>query len=114
MENPSYLEWGEVLEDADVDFVIGQKQDRVLTEGLGLGHCALGGFYFLNQMDFVPWPATGYRGFLRLLTEVERTVQEVKYEKDVWTKLSPFKTLGRKGDGKGTQKAGCQSGFSEF
>lgn len=91
MENPTYHEWGVSLRDSAADFAIGMKQDRALAEGVGVPHLSLGGFYFLNQFNFVPWPYYGIRGSLSLLSEIARVLDAVKQEKQSWTGLSFIK-----------------------
>ena len=91
LKNPTFFEWGNALRDSDVDFSVGMKQDKVLTEGLGIPHISLGGFYFLNQWNMVPWPYFGIRGVLGLLSEIAKAVADVKNEKDSWKKLSYIK-----------------------
>ncbi|TAK34023.1 MAG: hypothetical protein EPO21_11015 [Chloroflexota bacterium] len=94
MENPTFFEWGTAVRDSVADFVVGMKQDRVLTEGMKVPHLPLGGFYFLNQFNFIPWPYLGVRGVLGLLTELSKVMEDVKHEKDSWRALSYIKPRG--------------------
>lgn len=84
LENPTYYEYGKKLKEAKVDFSIGQRQDKALSEGLGITHRSLGGFYFWNQFNFYPSPYFGIMGTLTLLSEMSELVEDTFYEKDVW------------------------------
>lgn len=84
LENPSYYFFGKKLQDEKVDFAIGANQDKSLCEGMGVPHLSLGGFYFYNQFNFVPWPYFGVLGTLNLFSEMSRLVENAFYEKRMW------------------------------
>lgn len=84
MENPTYYRYGLEIQKAGVDFSIGMRQDRVLTEGLDIPHASLAGTYFFNQFNFVPYPYMGILGSLNLLSEMARLVEDAFSEKEAW------------------------------
>jgi len=88
MENPTYLALGQAVKDANVDFVVGSMQDKPLFKGLGTAHLNLGGFYYFNNYNFVPWPLAGVKGSLRLFSEISRVVDDAFYESEAWKKLA--------------------------
>lgn len=83
-ENPTYLEYGNAIKKAKVDFTVGQGQDKVLSEGLRIPQMSLGGFYFLSQTNFIPWPYFGILGSLALLTEIARGIEGFQFERESW------------------------------
>lgn len=95
LENPSYLLYGERLQEAEVVMSIGQAQDRQLSEGLSIPHLALGGFYFFNQFNFVPWPYFGVLGVLNLVSELWKLTDEVLTDKEPW-RSHHFRPRGEK------------------
>ena len=88
LENPTYFQLGQAVKDAAVDFVIGSMQDKPLFKGLGVAHLNLGGFYYFNNYNFVPWPLVGVKGSLRLFSEVSKVVEDAFYESEAWKKLA--------------------------
>ncbi len=88
LENPTYFQLGQAAKEADVDFVVGSMQDKPLFKGLGLAHLNLGGFYYFNNYNFVPWPLAGVKGSLRLFSEISKVVDEAFYETEAWKKLA--------------------------
>jgi len=88
LENPTYLEYGEAIKKAHVDFAVGQIQDKTLTEGLNIPHMTMGGHYFFSNFDFVPWPYVGIMGSLKLLSDIYRVLRSSKYEREGWKALS--------------------------
>ena len=88
LENPTYFQLGQAVKDAAVDFVIGSMQDKPLFKGLGVAHLNLGGFYYFNNYNFVPWPLVGVKGSLRLFSEICKVVDEAFYESEAWKKLA--------------------------
>lgn len=91
LDDPSYYQYGRMLVEENVDFAIGQKNDRTLVEGLKIPHLGLGGFYYFNHFTFIPWPYAGVLGTLHLLTEMARVTDEVKSEKGGWIARSYIK-----------------------
>jgi nitrogenase molybdenum-cofactor synthesis protein NifE len=71
-DNPTNFVFAEVCRDRKADFVIGRRFDRTLFEGQGMVNIPLGGRYFMNQFNFVPWPWTGVTGVLGLQSEVAK------------------------------------------
>ncbi len=88
LENPTYLEIGEAAKKANVDFAIGSIQDKPLFRSYGIAHLNLGGFYYFNNYNFVPWPLVGVKGSLRLFSEICKVVDEAFYESEAWKKLA--------------------------
>ncbi len=88
LENPTSFQLGEAVKEANVDFVIGSIQDKPLFKGLGMAHLNLGGFYYFNNYNFVPWPLVGIKGSLRLFSEISRVVEDAFYETEAWKKLA--------------------------
>ena len=88
LENPTYYQLGEAVREANVDFVIGSMQDKPLFKGLGIAHLSIGGFYYFNNYNFVPWPLVGVKGSLRLISEISKVVDEAFYETEAWKKLN--------------------------
>jgi len=68
--NPTYLEYGMSMREAGVHFAIGEMVEQHLTEGLSITTIPMGGFYFMNHFNFIPWPFMGIRGMLNLMTEI--------------------------------------------
>lgn len=81
--NPSYYEYGELINSTNVDFAIGSIQDKPLCLGYKIPHLSLTGFNFFNQYNFIPYPNFGIRGVLGLLTELSRVMEEAFYLKDM-------------------------------
>jgi nitrogenase molybdenum-iron protein alpha/beta subunit len=90
-ENPSFYEYGMAVQKAKVDFSIGQRNDKPLIEGLRIPQVPIGGFHYMNQFNFVPWPYFGILGSLNLLSEIARGVEEVKFERGGWISRSFIK-----------------------
>ncbi len=88
LENPTYLQLGEATKQANVDFAIGSIQDKPLFRSYGIAHLNLGGFYYFNNYNFVPWPLVGVKGSLRLFSEICKVVDEAFYESEAWKKLA--------------------------
>ncbi|MFQ5852080.1 MAG: nitrogenase component 1, partial [Candidatus Binatia bacterium] len=88
LENPTYFQLGEAVKEANVDFVIGSIQDKPLFKSFGVAHLNLGGFYYFNNYNFVPWPLVGVKGSLRLFSEVSKIVEDAFYETEAWKKLA--------------------------
>ncbi|MBI4524194.1 MAG: nitrogenase component 1 [Deltaproteobacteria bacterium] len=88
LENPTYLQMGEAAKKANVDFAIGSMQDKPLFKSYGIAHLNLGGFYYFNNYNFVPWPLVGVKGSLRLFSEICRVVDDAFYETEAWKKLA--------------------------
>ncbi len=89
LENPTYLQLGEAAKRANVDFAIGSIQDKPLFRGYGIAHLNLGGFYYFNNYNFVPWPLVGVKGSLRLFSEIcSKVVDEAFYESEAWKQLA--------------------------
>lgn len=88
LENPTYLQIGEAAKQANVDFAIGSIQDKPLFRSYGIAHLNLGGFYYFNNYNFVPWPLVGVKGSLRLFSEICKVVDEAFYESEAWKKLA--------------------------
>ncbi len=88
LENPTYFQLGEAVKEANVDFVIGSIQDKPLFKSFGTAHLNLGGFYYFNNYNFVPWPLVGVKGSLRLFSEVSKVVDDAFYETEAWKKLA--------------------------
>ncbi len=84
MENPSFYAYGEKIRELQPELAVGMLQDRVLCEGLGVPHRSLGGFYFYNQFNFVPWPLMGIRGTLALTSELWEVTDRVMTASDLW------------------------------
>jgi len=80
--NPSYLEYGHAIKEANVDFSIGSIHDKPLSYSHKIPHLSLCGFNFYNQYNFIPWPLVGVRGVLGLLTELSRVMEETFYIKE--------------------------------
>jgi nitrogenase molybdenum-cofactor synthesis protein NifE len=91
-ENPTYYQYGEALIKKEVDFAIGQKNDKTLVEGLNIPHLSLGGYHFFNHNVFIPWPYFGILGNLHLLSEIGRVTEELKAEKGGWIARSFIRT----------------------
>jgi nitrogenase molybdenum-iron protein alpha/beta subunit len=88
LENPTYLQLGEAAKQANVDFAIGSIQDKPLFKSYGIAHLNLGGFYYFNNYNFVPWPLVGVKGSLRLFSEICKVVDDAFYETEAWKKLA--------------------------
>jgi nitrogenase molybdenum-iron protein alpha/beta subunit len=88
LENPTYLTLGEATKAANVDFAIGSIQDKPLFRSYGIAHLNLGGFYYFNNYNFVPWPLVGVKGSLRLFSEICKVVDDAFYESEAWKKLA--------------------------
>jgi nitrogenase molybdenum-iron protein alpha/beta subunit len=88
LENPTYLQLGEAAKQANVDFAIGSIQDKPLFKSYGIAHLNLGGFYYFNNYNFVPWPLVGVKGSLRLFSEICKVVDDAFYETEAWEKLA--------------------------
>jgi nitrogenase molybdenum-iron protein alpha/beta subunit len=88
LENPTYHQLGEAAKQANVDFAIGSIQDKPLFRSYGIAHLNLGGFYYFNNYNFVPWPLVGVKGSLRLFSEICKVVDEAFYETEAWKKLA--------------------------
>ncbi|MBI2231207.1 MAG: hypothetical protein HYU46_19165 [Deltaproteobacteria bacterium] len=88
LENPTYHQLGEAAKQANVDFAIGSIQDKPLFKSYGIAHLNLGGFYYFNNYNFVPWPLVGVKGSLRLFSEICKVVDEAFYETEAWKKLA--------------------------
>lgn len=88
LENPTYLQLGEAAKEAKVDFAIGSIQDKPLFKSYGIAHLNLGGFYYFNNYNFVPWPLVGVKGSLRLFSEICKVVDDAFYETEAWKKLA--------------------------
>lgn len=88
LENPTYLQLGQAAKEANVDFAIGSIQDKPLFKSYGIAHLNLGGFYYFNNYNFVPWPLIGVKGSLRLFSEVSKVVEDAFYESEAWKKLA--------------------------
>ncbi len=88
MENPTPLHYGRKIEELKLDFSIGMDQDKSLVEGLGIAHRSLGGFYFYNNYNFVPWPYMGVRGVLNLLSEMSELARDAFFERAMWKEYS--------------------------
>ncbi|MBI2917907.1 MAG: nitrogenase component 1 [Chloroflexi bacterium] len=84
MENPSFYAYGEKIKEHQPELAVGMLQDRVLAEGLGVPHRSLGGFYFYNQFNFVPWPLMGIRGTLGLTSELWEVTDRVMSASELW------------------------------
>jgi len=85
--NPSYFEYGNAIKEANVDFSIGAIHDKPLSLSYKIPHLSLCGFYFYNQYNFIPWPLTGVRGVLGLLSELSGVMEETFYMKEEIEKL---------------------------
>ena len=70
MENPTFFDYGNKIEEAGVVFAIGQRNDGHLAEGLGIPHILLTGPHYMNHWDLFPWPFFGVRGSLYLAGEL--------------------------------------------
>jgi len=88
LENPTYHQLGEAAKQANVDFAIGSIQDKPLFKSYGIAHLNLGGFYYFNNYNFVPWPLVGVKGSLRLFSEICKVVDDAFYETEAWKKLA--------------------------
>ncbi len=88
LENPTYLQLAEAAKQANVDFAIGSIQDKPLFKSYGIAHLNLGGFYYFNNYNFVPWPLVGVKGSLRLFSEICKVVDDAFYETEAWKKLA--------------------------
>lgn len=84
LENPSYFEYGKALKENEVHCAVGQRYERVLVEGMKIPHLALGGAYFFNSFQFVPWPYMGVRGLLSLLSEMGELMERMFHDKEGW------------------------------
>jgi len=80
--NPSYYEYADFLKKNNVDFAIGSIQDKPLCIGNEIPHLSLTGYNFFNQYNFIPFPNTGIRGILGLLTELSGVMQDAFYLKN--------------------------------
>ena len=83
LKNPSYFEYGNLINEAQVDFAIGSIQDKPLCLGHKIPHLSLSGFNFFNQYNFIPWPNFGIRGTLGLLSELSKVMEDAFYLKDM-------------------------------
>ncbi|MEI7473932.1 MAG: nitrogenase component 1 [bacterium] len=90
--NPTYHEYGQMMTSKNVDFSIGAIQDKPLSLGLKVPHLSLGGYYFYNQYNFIPYPNMGIRGVLGIITELSRVLEDAFYLKDM---LSEYSYKGR-------------------
>lgn len=86
LENPSYFDWIEKVKEAQVEMVLGMRYDHALARGAGIPHRSLGGWYFYNMFNFVPWPYMGIRGMLYLTGELWEVTQGVLSADDLWEK----------------------------
>ncbi len=86
LENPSYMDWVNKLKEAQVEMSVGMRYDHALTRGAGIPHRSLGGWYFYNMFNFVPWPYMGVRGMLYLTGELWEVTQDVLSADDLWEK----------------------------
>jgi nitrogenase molybdenum-iron protein alpha chain len=96
--NPTYHEYGQLMNAKNVDFSIGAIQDKPLSMGYKIPHLSLGGFYFYNQYNFIPYPNMGIRGVLGLLTELSKVLEDAFYLKDMISEYS-FKGMENKDEG---------------
>lgn len=88
LENPLYIDLSRAIQKAEVEFSIGQTQEKSLVEGIGIPHLSLAGLYsILGTYNFIPFPSVGFRGVLYLLTMLGRLVEETFHEPERWQKL---------------------------
>jgi len=88
LENPLYFTLAQTIEDSEIEFSIGQTQEKSLVEGLGVPHLSLAGIYSIyGSFNFLPDPSMGYRGMLYLLTMFGRLLEDTFHEKERWKTL---------------------------
>jgi len=88
LENPLYIEVAQAIKEAEVEFSIGQTQEKSLVEGIGVSHLSLAGLYsILGTYNFIPFPSMGFKGVLYLLTMLGRLVEETFHEPQRWQEL---------------------------
>ncbi len=88
LENPLYIEVSQAIQEAEVEFSIGQTQEKSLVEGIGISHLSLAGLYsILGTYNFIPFPSMGFKGVLYLLSMLGRLVEETFHEPERWQKL---------------------------
>jgi len=88
LENPLYIEVAQAIKKAEVEFSIGQTQEKSLVEGIGVSHLSLAGLYsILGTYNFIPFPSMGFKGVLYLLTMLGRLVEETFHEPQRWQEL---------------------------
>lgn len=86
--NPDYYTYVNCLKTANVDFAVGSVQDKPLCVGEGFSHVSLGGYYFFNNYNFIPWPYMGIKGTLALLTELGFLMEKTFYYEKYWKNYS--------------------------
>lgn len=96
--NPTYYEYGKKMNNAQVDFSVGAVQDKPLSLSYKIPHISLGGFYFYNQFNFIPYPNFGIRGVLGLLTELSKVMEDAFYMKDMISEYA-YKNREEKSEG---------------
>jgi nitrogenase molybdenum-iron protein alpha/beta subunit len=89
LENPLYIQVADAAKDAKVEFSIGQTQEKSLMEGYGIAHLTLAGLYsVLGTFNFIPYPSTGYKGILYLLTMLGKLLENAFLEPEKWKTLA--------------------------
>jgi len=92
MENPSYIEVARLIQESEVDFVIGSRIEKPLIEGTRIPHLSLGSAGYFQSFRFVPYPYVGYNGSLYLLQELGHVMHDMMTEKEMWRGLR-FKNM---------------------
>ena len=88
LENPLYIEVAQTIKEAEVEFAIGQTQEKSLIEGIGVAHLSLAGLYsILGTYNFIPFPSVGFRGVLYLFTMLGQLVEKAFHEPQRWREL---------------------------
>jgi nitrogenase molybdenum-iron protein alpha/beta subunit len=89
LENPLYIQLVDALKEKDPEFVVGQTQDKSLVESYGYPHLTMAGNQTVfGSFNFIPYPSTGIRGILYLLTQLGRILEKAFHEPGRWQDLS--------------------------
>lgn len=88
LENPLYIQAIDAIRECHVDFAIGQTQEKSLLEGHGIPHLSLAGVHTIfGAFNFIPYPSTGIRGVLYLLSMMGRLIEHTFHEPLRWQDL---------------------------
>jgi len=89
LENPLYIQLVEAVKEREPEFAVGQTQEKSLLEGYGIPHLTMAGNQTVfGSFNFIPYPSTGIRGILYLLTMLGKILEHAFHEPKRWQALA--------------------------